>query len=162
LLSFLFPHGLLSLAVGRSDFPSASGTAVLPPAAADFARALRQSGKAKAKGPLCDCDWDCLSIAECRSHQATDFGLAIMGTCWRRSFWAFSWEGKSNTTKLPLYPTSPIYPHGCLNGGELATEVKEMAQNGSTQFWIRMSSSTTGQKQKPQQDSFETNSILKI
>jgi hypothetical protein len=49
-----------------------------------------------------------------------------------------------------------------LNGGELATEVKEMAQNGSTQFWIRMSSSTTGQKQKPQQDSFETNSILKI
>jgi hypothetical protein len=74
----------------------------------------------------------------------------------------FAWEGESNTTKLPLYPTSPIYPHGFLNGGELATEVEEMAQNGSTQFWIRMSSSTTGQKQKLQQDSFETNSILKI
>jgi hypothetical protein len=41
------------------------------------------------KRPFCDCDWNCLSIAECRSHQATGFGLAIMGTCWRRSFWAF-------------------------------------------------------------------------
>jgi hypothetical protein len=39
---------------------------------------------------------------------------------------------KSDTTKLPRYPPSPIYPHGVLSGGEVATihtQVGEAAQD---------------------------------
>jgi hypothetical protein len=99
--------------------------------AESFARALRQ-GKGRFVILLSYIAYDCLSFAECRSHQATEIlilALAGLGACtWRHvSFGHFL--GKHQKSQLP---PSPMYPRLFVRCGRVATvntQVGEMEQD---------------------------------
>lgn len=74
-------------------------------------------GKAKKSRCWWSVAYDCLSIAECRSHQATDLDLPIWVTSWWRSFWAVFLRGRCDTASFLDTRLHRVIRIGFSNGG---------------------------------------------